>query len=612
VKPKLYPIRYRAGVFVSAEWLGWVALVALTLFYLNLSWRKWPDPLIDFGRELYLPWRLANSAVLYRDVENIKGPLSQYLNAGLFRLFGPGMMVLVAANLAVFAGIVISIYALFRRAWGADAALISSSVFISVFGFAQYVGIGNYNYATPYAHEATHGLLVCLLLVAVLFRWMENPTLLRSSLAGGLFGLTAVLKPEIMLAAGLITFAASAMRWYFRKSVPFAAVAAWAGCAVLPTLAFAVYFSALVPWKQALPFACQAWLDVVSSARYTGETIQKGFTGLDHPGRNLALHATATFAALLVVAGMAGMAKIAERATGLWRRLLPAGLLLGGVAGLACFEIPWLDAGRCFLGLNIIYVLVCAISISKTRRAEAGVPDQTQALRLLIALLAAALMLRMFLNGRIYHYGFYQAALAGVLIPAVIVGELPDRLALGRFGKTLMIAGVLLLLAPGVVMLSIRSHDTLSAKTYAVGEARDRFYSSPPGMDPKGETIRTLADRLARSSPGQTLLVLPEGVIINYLVRMPSPLAPTYFFTDTLDDGREAVLVEELSARPPDWVVIVKRDLREYGIRRYGEAPGEGQLLLGWVAENYQREMSVGDDLFGTGQADGVLLKRVH
>jgi len=88
----------------------------------------------------------------------------------------------------------------------------------------------------------------------VLYRWVEQPTLLRSSVAGSLFGLTMVLKPEIMLAAGLVTFAAGAMRWYFRRSIPLAALVAWTGCAVLPTLAFAAYFSAHVPWRTALPF----------------------------------------------------------------------------------------------------------------------------------------------------------------------------------------------------------------------------------------------------------------------------------------------------------------------------------------------------------------------
>jgi hypothetical protein len=519
-------------------------------------------------------------------------------------------MVLVAANLVVFAGIAISIYAPIRRAWGAGAALVSSSIFVSVFGFAQYVGIGNYNYATPYSHEATHGFLVCLLLVAVLFRWVEHPTLLRSSLAGGLFGLTAVLKPEMMLAAGLVTFAAWAMRWYFRKSIPLAAVAAWAGCAVLPTLAFTAYFSAYLPWRDALPLACRAWLSVASSTRYTDAAIQRAFTGLGQARRNLAVHATATLGAILTVAGIAIVARMADRVTGLWRRVLLAGLLVGGVAGLGRFEIPWLQAGRCFLGLNMIYVLVCAISMA--RRSRPGALDQTLALRLLIALLAAALMARMFLNGRIYQYGFYQAALAGVLIPAIIVSELPARLALGRFGKTLMVAGSLILVESGVVTLSAGSQEILNLKTYPVREAMDRFYCFPPDLDPRGKIMGTLVDRLAKGSPGQTLLVLPEGEMINYLARMPSPVAPFFFYSFALSGGREAALVNQLSEHPPDWVVIISRDLREYGIGRYGEAPGEGQSILGWVSENYQREMAVGGDPLDVGQAGGVLLKRVR
>ena len=95
-----------------------MGLAGLAGYFLATSWRKWPDPLVDFGRELYLPWRLANGAVLYRDVDDFYGPLSQYLNAGLFRWFGPGLMVLVTANLLVFAAIVVAIYFLFRRAWG--------------------------------------------------------------------------------------------------------------------------------------------------------------------------------------------------------------------------------------------------------------------------------------------------------------------------------------------------------------------------------------------------------------------------------------------------------------------------------------------------------------
>ena len=63
------------------------------------TWRRWPDLLIDFGRELYVPWQLASGAVLYEDIAYFNGPLSAYWNALLFRWFGPSLLTLVVANL---------------------------------------------------------------------------------------------------------------------------------------------------------------------------------------------------------------------------------------------------------------------------------------------------------------------------------------------------------------------------------------------------------------------------------------------------------------------------------------------------------------------------------
>lgn len=91
------------GTFSSliASYYG-PALTALTFFLLTwLTWRKWPDILIDFGRELYVPWRLIQGEVLYRDLAYLNGPFSPYLNALWFRLFGdsfltPGPMQLIS------------------------------------------------------------------------------------------------------------------------------------------------------------------------------------------------------------------------------------------------------------------------------------------------------------------------------------------------------------------------------------------------------------------------------------------------------------------------------------------------------------------------------------
>src|SRR5271165_6412998 len=70
-----------------------VALVSLAVYFLKLSWRKWPDPIADSGTQWYTFWRMTHGAALYHDMGWNYGPLSACFNASLFQWFGPGMMV---------------------------------------------------------------------------------------------------------------------------------------------------------------------------------------------------------------------------------------------------------------------------------------------------------------------------------------------------------------------------------------------------------------------------------------------------------------------------------------------------------------------------------------
>src|SRR5437773_9136736 len=74
-----------------------IAMIAMLIF----TWRCWPDPIADFGRELYVPWQLAQGKSLYRDIAYFNGPLSPYFNSLLFRVFGASLMTLAWANIAI-------------------------------------------------------------------------------------------------------------------------------------------------------------------------------------------------------------------------------------------------------------------------------------------------------------------------------------------------------------------------------------------------------------------------------------------------------------------------------------------------------------------------------
>jgi len=568
---------------------GGAGLVSLVACFLALSWRRWPDPLIDFGREIYTPWRLAEGALLYRDVDNFYGPLSKYFNAALFALFKPGLMVLVSANLVVFGAILALLYFLLRQAWGAGSALFSSAIFITVFGFSQFVVIANYNYATPYSHEATHGLLICLALAFVLVQWVEEATLPLSFLAGLLLGLTALLKPEILFAAGIVTGVAAIARC--RRGYPrMRAIAVWVGGALLPTAGFTAYFLFFLPFHQALFFACHGWLSVVTTTRFTGDKIEMAFLGLNQPWQHFRQHALATLAACALIGTIAGVTWLSEKTEHRLFRTTLAVVLAGAMAWLGCFIIEWREIGRCLFGLVLLYVLITG-AIGVFRHKPEPTSGRAEITRLLIAVLALALMARMILNGRIYQYGFYQAALAAVIVPALVIGELPRRLGLRRAGQTALIIGFMALLVPGIVILARQSAGQLRLKSFVIGEGRDRFYAFPPELEATGETVRLICERLGQDNEAKTLVVLPEGIMINYLTRRPSPVAPFFFFSSATEGGREEEIVEQLAHAPPDAAVIIGRNLHEYGIESYGERPGSGQLIVQWVNENYRVDL---------------------
>jgi hypothetical protein len=127
-------------------------ILALTFAALTIwSWRKWSDPVVDFGRELYEPWQITTGKILYRDIAVLFGPFSQYLNALWFTLFGVSVTTLVLCNLVILAAMTAGIYYLFGSACGPAAATVTTIVMLVLFGFSQYVSPGNYNFVCPYS-----------------------------------------------------------------------------------------------------------------------------------------------------------------------------------------------------------------------------------------------------------------------------------------------------------------------------------------------------------------------------------------------------------------------------------------------------------------------------
>ncbi len=142
------------------ELCGAVFLAALLAYFLRVSWRKWPDPIIDSGPQWYAAWQISDGRGLFQGGGWNYGPLSAYLNGLLFKIFGATLTVLFAANLLVYAAILSDWpNAAFRRAWGRMGARSRGLPGCSLpsFSFSHLTSVGNYNLAVllTYSHEAT-------------------------------------------------------------------------------------------------------------------------------------------------------------------------------------------------------------------------------------------------------------------------------------------------------------------------------------------------------------------------------------------------------------------------------------------------------------------------
>jgi len=157
-----------------------------------LAWSagRWPDLLVDFGRELYLPWRIASGARLYADLAYLHGPLSPHLNALVFRLLGVSLRSLVLANLAILTVVIALLYRLLARVSSRAAAGAACVMFLGGFAFAHLTGVGNYNWICPYAHELTHGIAAALAGIVAVDRYAETERPRWMALAGLAVGVT--------------------------------------------------------------------------------------------------------------------------------------------------------------------------------------------------------------------------------------------------------------------------------------------------------------------------------------------------------------------------------------------------------------------------------------
>jgi hypothetical protein len=499
-------------------------LLLLGAFVYLQAHRRALDPIIDTGRDLYVASEIAGGAVLYRDYAYNYPPVAPYLLAGWVVLFGNSL-----ASFATFGALtggltLMALFALARRVAGTLGAGAAGLLFVSL----NFAGASTWgaNYIFPFAYAATVGMLFCLLSIFFLLR--ARPLLRHEAAAVGFALLACWSKLEYALAMAAVFAAAVALR---RLST---------GGSILSLSIFASAGAVIL----------------LSRTVVTGESAGAFYatvSGADTLFRGAGL-------ALLGASGIALFVLLLRNVHrgGLWPVLLAIGLAL----------LTWVLAGDLFFrGWSVLQIAVLAWAI-RERKTDL----------VLLSLFAIAALVRIPLNAVPGWYGFTLIIPLYVVIVRLLFREAPAARLYAARAAWLWLPLLGLIAASGI----LQQRERYALKEHPIRTPRGVFFD----VNPDRARILTEFIALAGEAPPRSLMVIPEGVSLNYFTGVKTPLR-RYIFTppETEPFLVEEEVLEQMMKSRPEMIVLLSRDLREFGSAGFGT--DYNQRLLAWIRGQY-------------------------
>ena len=555
--------RTRAGVMSAASFLASLLVSTAFLGWTWLTWRRMGSLIVDGGKELDVPRRLLDGAVLYRDVFWNWGPLAPWVNAGLYRLLGVHSDTLMWAGLVSAALACLGLYLLARRFVGPLTAAWVAVAFLAVSVFAQRIPIAIFNFVGPFSFSATYGITLAIWSVLLLVHHARSgkPTTLAASAV--LAGLVALTKLETTFAVVVAhgAFLITVLPRPGRRRV-----LAW-GCGV--AVAGVAYLVA------ARASQGEVWHSLLELLNGGSRFYILNSMGVREVG----------FSVLQILASLLGWAAVLLAARWLAQEHAgPRDRRLVALAWIALFVVPavivrekFFRAAPLLLAAGVVWIL-----LTRKREGEAALGGRWRE-HLVVWAFALGALPRILLRSGVDHYGFYL---------------LPPTLACVAIGMTCH------LVTGGSGSPRSRRILAIAASTVLAGVAVDGFKLSWMNVTRPMSEVKTARVWRLVDPEG------PEATLIPYLSRFPSstvcaavPDGAGMIFAAGLtppDDGMiayipmhlhdvatERAVLKAWERKPPQLIVHWGKDQSAvFGYAGFGQ--DYGLELARWIFERYE------------------------
>lgn len=588
--------RFRDAAGRDVTWL--IVLAASFVLLLLTSWQRWADPIVDIGREMNQPLRLLSGEHLYSDVRHIYGPLSPWLHAGLYRLFGPSLSILYADGV-VSATIVLGlVYWLGRRIMDPAATGVAT---LHVMSLCMFKPAGNY--ILPYSYNSLHGATLGLITLAMLVMTVKrvNERAMRYgggmaafAAAGVVAGVATLAKTEMGVAAMAAGIAAAMLSTYpdARRGLGFA----FAFCAPALALTIGVYavIAARVGWPALVSDSWLLLYNIPPELAY----FNKQVSGLGNPVRSLERMLIATVKVVTLGTIVAAISVLVARmrprpassgpTTGPegpagalsspWRMVAVAvGLVvvMGITTGLDRDKGPYLAMPFLLVG----FLLMLAATLRREGRS-AGTSVRVLGVFTIFALASLARLILHVRSGG--AYASYVLPMSVVIFTYFWVGPFAGRFRDARAASVARAIALTLLAGAAVINGGVLAYRYQTRSTVPIATARGTLVAEPD----IGQAFNEALDYIARTTGrDDAVAVMPEGTSIDFLSGRRNPLREEIVTPGYLDAQQEERAIRQLRDAGTALILIPNRPTAEFGPAVFGR--DYAQRVMRWIEANY-------------------------
>ena len=346
---------------------------------------------------------------------------------------------------------------------------------------------------------------------------------------------------------------------------------------VIPPLVAVVYFGSIVGWASALRVVFPGWIYL-----FTTDVGQLPFYK-----QLMGLHAPVAFGGQIVRAVLCLMAALFAvralvRRSGTWDWITLAAS--GGI--LIWLKRPgdfWLLDARAFLLLG-----VTVIGAGLYRRWSSRLPPAEASrnrIQVVWATFGLMLMLKLGLRPTLRDYGFVLAMPMTMLGVCLLLEDIPRRFVPSTRYLQAVIA-LTLLLCIDLLSIAGTTWSLNARKTLPIAAGANRFYTYDGSDWATGVAVNQTLAALRELPTGATVAAVPEGIMLNFLAGRPAPSRQINFMPPEFEMFGDSAIVADFAANPADIMIVVDKDVAEYGIGPFG-SEHFGRPLMQWIDQHY-------------------------